>query len=186
MNIPNLITLLRLLLAPVVIWLLLEHEPGWAFGLFIFAGITDALDGMIAKRLGQITEIGAFLDPIADKVLLAGIFITLGVMHEIPAWLVLLTVSRDVLIVGGVLLLYTLDVKVSMQPLMVSKLNTVVQIVLVGMVLGGMNMPQFEILSSLISYTIWLAALTTSISGGAYILAWLKTATAGAAEGAGK
>lgn len=183
MNIPNLITLLRLLIAPVIIWLLLEQQAAMALGLFIFAGVTDALDGMIAKRLGQITEIGAYLDPIADKVLLVGIFITLGLMREIPAWLVLLTVSRDALIVGGVLLLYTVNVKVQMQPLMVSKINTVAQIALVALVLGNMNMPQAQLLTPFITYSIWLVALTTTVSGGAYIYVWLTTAGTGARDG---
>ena len=184
MNIPNLITLLRLLLAPVVIWLLLERQSSAALALFILAGITDALDGMLAKRLGQVTELGTYLDPIADKVLLVGIFITLGVMGGLPAWLVLLVVSRDMLIVGGVLLLYTMDFKIEMHPLMISKINTVAQIILIALVLGHEGVAQTQIVAVLITYAIWLVALTTAASGCAYIYVWI-TATASSASGGG-
>jgi len=163
----------------VVIWLLLEKQAVAAFGLFLFAGFTDAADGMIAKRLGQVTELGAYLDPLADKVLLAGIFITLGVMGELPAWLVLLVVSRDALIVGGVLLSYTLGFRLAMHPLLISKANTVAQIALASLVIGSMallEMGVFELPELIIVCGIWLVAVTTGLSGGAYIYVW-STAT---------
>lgn len=179
-NIANLVTLIRLLLAPVVIWLLLDGQHGLAFALFVFAGVTDAIDGMIAKRFNQVTELGAYLDPIADKALLVSIFVTLGIMQELPVWLVLLAVSRDALIVGGVLLSYTLGTPLIMNPLPVSKLNTVVQIALVAAVLAHISFPAFqpELAGVALSYMVWFTAATTLASGGAYILTWFRTMNA--------
>lgn len=175
-NIANLVTLLRLLLAPVVIWLLLEEQAGMAFGLFLFAGVTDAIDGFIAKRFGQETELGAYLDPIADKALLVSIFVTLGILQELPAWLVLLAVSRDALIIGGVLLSYTLGNPLVMNPLLISKANTVMQIGLVAAILAHMAFAaQPDAMVDLaIGYAVWLTAATTAASGGAYIYTWVK------------
>ncbi|MEQ1890525.1 MAG: CDP-alcohol phosphatidyltransferase family protein [Alphaproteobacteria bacterium] len=182
MNIANLVTLLRLLLAPVVIWLLLEGQSGAAFALFLFAGITDAIDGMIAKRFGQVTELGAYLDPVADKVLLVSIFVTLGVLQELPAWLVLLAVSRDALIVGGVLLSYTLGTSLVMHPLLISKANTVAQIGLVAAVLAQMAFAEQSdtMVEQAINYAVWFTAATTAASGGAYIFTWVRTMNANA------
>ncbi len=176
MNIANLVTLMRLLLAPVVIWLLLEGQASMAFALFLFAGITDAIDGMIAKRFNQETELGAYLDPVADKALLVSIFVTLGILQELPAWLVLLAVSRDALIVGGVLLSYTLGNPLVMNPLWISKINTVMQIALVAAVLAHMAFPeqQAAMAGLAISYAVWLTAFTTAASGGAYIFTWVR------------
>lgn len=176
-NIPNLLTLSRLLLTPVVIWLLLETQYALAFGLFILAGLTDALDGMIAKRFGQQTELGAYLDPIADKVLIVSIFVTLGIMHALPVWLVLLVVSRDALIIGGVLLSYTLGTPLAMHPLQISKANTVTQISLVAVVLARMafaTAPNAAV-DDWIGYIVWLTAATTTASGAAYIYSWIKS-----------
>lgn len=183
MNIANLVTLLRLLLAPVVIWLLLEGESSVAFALFLFAGITDAIDGMIAKRFDQRTELGAYLDPVADKVLLVSIFVTLGILHELPAWLVLLVVSRDALIIGGVLLSYTLGRPLIMNPLLISKANTVAQIGLVACILAKMAfVSQADILiDQAITYAVWFTAATTAASGGAYIFTWVKAMNASTA-----
>ncbi len=180
MNIANLVTLLRLLLAPVVIWLLLEGQAGAAFALFVFAGITDAIDGMIAKRYNQETELGAYLDPVADKVLLVSIFVTLGILQELPAWLVLLAVSRDALIIGGVLLSYTLGNPMVMNPLWISKINTVMQIALVAAVLAHMAFleQQAALADMVISGAVWITALTTTASGGAYIFTWVKAMNA--------
>lgn len=176
MNLANFVSLLRLLLTPVVIWLLLEGEPEAALGLFLFAGLTDVLDGMIAKRFGQVTELGAYLDPVADKALLASTFITLGVLQELPIWLVLLAVSRDAMIVGGVLLSYTMNYPVVMNPLPISKLNTVAQIVLVALVLWSMGfMPEPQTwLKELTGWLVWLTAASTAASGAAYILQWSR------------
>lgn len=178
----NFVSLLRLLLAPVVIWLLLDGESGAAFALFLFAGITDAIDGMIAKRFDQITELGAYLDPIADKALLVSVFVTLGVLQELPVWLVLMAVSRDALIVGGVLLSYTLGNPLVMRPLLISKANTVAQIGLVAAVLAHISFPELQtaMAATALGYAVWLTAATTAVSGGAYIVTWVRAMNPGA------
>ena len=101
---PNLITLARLLAVPLMIFALLEQSFVFAFWLFLAAGISDALDGLIAKQFGAVTEIGAYLDPIADKALLVSVYVTLGHLGVIDPWLVILIVSRDLMIVGGAIL----------------------------------------------------------------------------------
>jgi len=101
MNLPNIITLARILLVPVTIWLIVSGEFGFAFLVFISAGIGDGIDGFIARRYNMKTQLGAYLDPLADKVLLVSIYISLGFLQHMPAWLVILVASRDVLIVGA-------------------------------------------------------------------------------------
>jgi cardiolipin synthase len=136
MNLPNLITVARILLVPVTVWLIINEQFLLAFLAFIAAGISDAVDGYLAKRLNQATELGAYLDPVADKALLVSIYVTLGLREHLPAWLVILVVSRDVLIVGGMLLAWLIGRPIQIRPLVVSKVNTVGQILLAGTVLG--------------------------------------------------
>ena len=108
LNLPNLISLGRLLLVPLAISLILDGEYWAAFWVFVVAGISDALDGFIAKRFDRRTRLGALLDPLADKVLLVSVYVTLGVAGQIWAWLVVLVVFRDIMIIGGFLLIQAL------------------------------------------------------------------------------
>lgn len=177
MSIPNFITLCRLILTPVIIWLILEREVHWAFWLFVIAGVSDALDGLIAKQFDRATQLGAYLDPIADKALLVSIYVTLGMIGELPGWLVMLVVSRDLLIVGGVLLSFTLGYRLAMQPLMISKANTVAQITLAGLVLAQLGL-SLAFLEPIVFYLLYLTAVTTAISGCAYIIDWVGVMSA--------
>ena len=127
----NVITMLRLCAVPVAVWLVLRGQFMAAFWLFVAAGLSDAVDGWLARRNGP-TRLGAMIDPIADKALLVSMFLILAVVHVIPDWLAILVIFRDVVIVGGVLLLYVLGHPVAIRPLPISKLNTVVQIVMVA------------------------------------------------------
>ena len=105
LNIPNLITLGRILLVPIVVWAIATPGAMWiAFVLFLAAGVSDAIDGYLAKRFAMITELGAYLDPLADKALIVSIYLPLGVNGFIPLWLVILVVSRDIMIVGAFML----------------------------------------------------------------------------------
>ena len=104
MSVPNIITLFRILLVPTVVWASGVGETQLAFWLFLTAGVSDALDGFIAKRFGMQTELGAYLDPVADKALLVSIYVALAVMELIPRWVAIAVVSRDVMIVGAVVL----------------------------------------------------------------------------------
>ena len=124
MSIPNLITLARILLVPVVVWAIASGQLRLAFLLFLAAAISDAVDGFLAKRFGMKTELGAYLDPLADKVLIVSIYVTLGITGVIPLWLVILVVSRDIMIVGAIMLSWVVDRPVTIRPHMVSKLNT--------------------------------------------------------------
>ena len=139
LSIPNLITLGRILLVPVVVWAIASGAMWIAFLLFLAAGVSDAVDGFLAKRFGMTTELGAYLDPLADKALIVSIYLTLGINGVIPRWLVILVVSRDILIVGGIMLSWLIGNPLKIKPLLVSKLNTVAQIVFACVVLGSLG-----------------------------------------------
>jgi cardiolipin synthase (CMP-forming) len=179
-SIPNLITLVRIVLVPVVVWAILANQMGLAFALFLAAGVSDGVDGFIAKRFGMTTVLGAYLDPLADKALLVSIYVTLGINNELPLWLVLLVVSRDIMIVGGVLLSWLLGSPMKVKPLIVSKLNTLAQIVLASVVLGalglGLSLPWVTFA------LIVLVALTTVLSIAACVSQWLRHMNAAAAS----
>ena len=134
-NLPNILTLLRILLVPAVILLLREEDYLFALVLFVLAGLTDGLDGWIAKRFDCVSQLGTILDPVADKLLISSTFVMLVLLGDIPFWLVLLVVCRDVGIVGGYLILYTLGLMTTIRPTLVSKVNTALQILLVTGVL---------------------------------------------------
>src|SRR5687768_14448704 len=121
LTLPNVITFVRLFSVPLIVWLMVADRFVEATLLFILAGISDAADGFIAKRFGAASELGAYLDPTADKALLVSVFITLGFKGVLPAWVIILVVSRDILIVGGIILSYLLTNPVAMRPLWVSK-----------------------------------------------------------------
>ena len=109
LSIPNLITLARILLVPVVVWAIATGNMYLAFLLFLAAAISDAVDGFLAKRFGMMTELGAYLDPLADKVMIVSIYVTLGITAVIPLWIVILVVSRDFMIVGAIILSWLMD-----------------------------------------------------------------------------
>ncbi|MCW5730505.1 MAG: CDP-alcohol phosphatidyltransferase family protein [Alphaproteobacteria bacterium] len=181
MNLPNFISLARLLSVPLIVWLILQEAWTAAFLVFLAAGISDAVDGYIATRFQMRTDLGSFLDPLADKALLVGIYVTLGVKGELPAWLVILVVSRDMLLIGGTLLSLVMETEVVIRPLFISKLNTVCQIALAVVVLaalGGFALPWVPAWPF-----IWLVAATTLLSGAGYLVQWARAQ--GAPEGRG-
>ncbi len=176
MSLPNIISLGRLMSVPVAIYLILNGFLSAAFWLFVAAGISDAVDGFIAKRFGQETPLGRYLDPLADKALLVGVYVTLGYSDHLPLWLVILVVFRDLLIIGGVVLMNLFGQDIRMNPLRISKINTAAQIVLVVVILGERALhvsPPAEFMVVL----IYLTALTTVASGTAYVLGWGRDAT---------
>ena len=127
MSIPNLITLARILLVPVVVWAIAAQEMLLAFGVFVAAGLSDAVDGFLAKRFNMTSELGAYLDPLADKALIVSIYVALGITEALPRWLVILVVSRDIMIVGAVMLSWLMGNPVRVRPLPVSKANSVLR-----------------------------------------------------------
>ena len=176
LTIPNLITIGRFLLVPLVIYALLDRQAGLAFAGFLIAGVSDGVDGFIARHFNQRSELGAYLDPIADKVLLVSVFIVLGLLGQLPLWLVIVAVSRDALIISGVLLANLMGSPMEMRPLLVSKANTAVQIALAALVLA-MQAFQFDVGAPL-SFLIYLSGLLTIASAAAYRVAWLGHMTA--------
>lgn len=171
-NIPNLISVLRLLLVPFTVWLMISEAYASAFVSFMAAGISDGIDGYLARRFDWRTKLGAYLDPLADKALLVSVFVTLGFLKLIPVWLAIIVVSRDALIIGAVLLSRLMDHPMRVQPLMVSKVNTVCQILFVVAVLGLAALRQP--LALLVDYGSIPVALLTALSGGAYLASWLR------------
>ncbi|MBZ0324858.1 MAG: CDP-alcohol phosphatidyltransferase family protein [Alphaproteobacteria bacterium] len=169
-NLPNLISLGRLMSVPVITWLIMESRMAAAFWLFVAAGATDAIDGFIAKRFNSRTELGAYLDPLADKALLVSTYVTLGITGLLPGWLVTLVVFRDVLIIGGALLIHTLRQTLTMQPLLISKLNTAAQIALAALVLAGAGLGFAA--PDLRTALCVMVTVTTFLSGAAYVVAW--------------
>ena len=169
-NLPNIISLGRLLSVPVAIYLILNDFMTAAFWLFVVAGISDAVDGYLAKALGQSSALGAYLDPIADKVLLVGVSVTLGQAGHLPTWLVIMVVFRDLIIVGGVVLLHISTNGVRMRPLLISKINTAAQIALIALVLAELGLG-FDI-GGYLDALIYVVAVTTIASGASYIINW--------------
>ena len=171
MNLPNLITIARILLVPVVVWAIASREMQIAFLLFLIAGLSDAVDGFLAKRFGMTSELGAYLDPLADKVLIVSIYIALGITDAIPRWIVILVVSRDILIIGGVMLAWFLGKPVRVKPVLVSKLNTVAQILLACLVLAELA---FAIeVEAVQTVTMAIVAVLTLASIGFYVREWV-------------
>jgi cardiolipin synthase (CMP-forming) len=167
---PNLISLARLLAVPATVWLILSDRFNAAFWLFVAAGISDALDGYLARLLKTPGVVGAYLDPLADKALLTSVYVALGYAGHVPAWLVILVVFRDVLIIGGAMLYQLLTQHLTMQPLFISKVNTTVQITLAALVLAQLGLG-FDSHGADVAL-VYLAAGTTIVSGGAYIAVW--------------
>lgn len=172
MNIPNIITLGRTLLVPIVYWLVISGHDIWAFALFVTAGASDALDGYLARRFNMQTELGAHLDPLADKLLIVSIFIALGMRGDIPSWLVITVVARDILILLGIMVASLLGRPVQIAPLQISKMTTVAQISLAAMVLAN---SAFSLgLDYLQIGLVWLTAALTVASLIAYLRIWLE------------
>ena len=171
-SLPNAITVGRLLAVPLMVWLIVTGRMTAAFWLFVAAGISDGVDGFIAKRFKAESRLGSYLDPIADKVMLVCIYITLGVEGALASWLVILVVFRDALIVCGALLSQLMEHPLRVRPLYISKINTVAQIVLAAVVLAGIAsaFPGVPVIGALEI----AVGTTTALSGAVYLVQWLS------------
>ncbi len=165
-GIPNILTIIRILLAPVFVIFLLREFFVPALIVFTVAGISDGLDGFIARYFNQKTALGAYLDPIADKMLLISAFVSLGILKIIPAWLAVVVISRDVLIVIGIAVFTITEKSYKVKPSIVSKLTTVSQITAIIVTLMGVNAMG---LTGLKTTLFWTTAVLTLISGFHYI-----------------
>ena len=171
MTIPNIITVLRFLMVPAVVYSLLVGAMMPAFVIFVIAGISDGVDGFIARHYNQQTELGAYLDPIADKLLLVTVFIMLAILGHLPHWLVVLVVSRDILIVIAVILSSVMSQPLDMNPILVSKANTAFQIALAAVVLAELA---FNVtFGDLRVILIYFVTALTILSAAAYLKVWI-------------
>jgi cardiolipin synthase len=175
MNIPNFLTLLRIILVPAIVIFLIQDEYLKALIVFVIAGLTDALDGALARLLNKQTELGAFLDPLADKILLSTSFIALSIFGLIPSWLTVIVISRDVIILMGIVILSMMSVDYEIKPVFISKITTALQI---GTVFLALLLKKFT--CDLIHYydvvTVlsWLTASFTIASGIVYIIKGIR------------
>jgi len=172
LSIPNLITLGRILLVPIVVWAITSGGMRIAFILFLAAGISDAVDGFLAKRFHMRSELGAYLDPLADKALIVSIYVSLGVAGALPIFLVILVVSRDIMIIGAFMLSWLVGKPMPIRPLPVSKVNTAAQIVLAALVLAEQGFGfDFGLVSRLM---MALVAVLTLLSVAFYLAEWVR------------
>jgi cardiolipin synthase len=166
MNLPNILTLIRVLLIPLFVILIINKYLDWALLTFAIAGITDGMDGLIARLTHQRTELGAYLDPIADKLLLSAAFISLAIIEIIPSWLVVIVITRDVIILMGMLVMILTSYHPKINPSLLSKTTTTFQIVTILFVLMAWYFPTFKQLSVI---AIYGTAIITILSGAQYI-----------------
>ena len=175
MNLPNLITISRLLLTPYIVWLLLIESYFLGFIFFLLSGISDALDGFIAKRFNQKTLLGSYLDPIADKFLIVSAIVLLGYNGYVPIWLIIIIVSRDIAIFGAVIISWMLGTNLRIEPLIISKINTFLQLFYIVMTFTVILNNEFltELILSIHDVTTYLIAVSTILSWLFYLRVWL-------------
>ena len=177
MNFANIITIGRLLFTPIIIWLIFSSYYSLGLIFFVLSGLSDALDGFIAKQFNQSTILGSYLDPIADKTLIVSSILALGYMGAIPSWLIILIVSRDLAILGAVIISWLVERSLKIEPIISSKINTFLQIFYIGLILFSLSskeeiiyldifiLPTFSILIALSTLTSWFS----------YLILWLRS-----------
>jgi cardiolipin synthase len=179
-HLPNAITVVRFLMVPPVAWAIAQAQYAAAFALFLVAGLSDGVDGYLAKRYGWHSRLGAILDPLADKALMVVCFVALAWQGLLPPWLVALVILRDVVIVGGAVAFQIRMGDIDIHPTWMSKLNTLVQIVLVVLVMFGQAFAPLP--DALLATMMSVVVLATFVSGIDYVLDWSRRA----AEGPGR
>jgi cardiolipin synthase len=169
MGLANWLTVLRIVLIPVFVTLLVYRRPGWALSVFAVAALTDLLDGWVARRRG-ISRLGAFLDPIADKLLLTASFVTLTYLRALPFWIAAVVISRDVILVVGALLVHIVGIRIDPRPTRAGKAATFFQVVTV--LLGLVS--RYVAVGPGLVVAMWLAALFTVYSGCQYVVQGMR------------
>ena len=171
-NLPNAITIGRFILVPVVVWAIASGQVLFAFWLFVAAAVSDSVDGFLAKQFRMTSDFGAYLDPLADKAMLMSIYVSLSVAGLLPLWVVIAVVSRDVMILGAIVVSWLVNQPLEIRPLLVSKLNTGAQFVLAALVLAS-NAFGFD---AGYAYPAALAAVgvLTGLSAAAYLVTWTR------------
>ena len=166
MSLPNFITAIRIVVTPIFVIMLMDRRFGAAIILFGLAAITDGLDGLIARVMKQKTTLGALLDPIADKLLLSSAYIVLGAIQVLPRWLAVIVISRDVLIMLGVAILFIFRAPIKVKPSYISKATTFVQIVTIFYALSNEFLYSPHLFKHLL---VWGTGIITILSGLHYI-----------------
>ena len=175
MTLPNLITIVRLVMVPLIVVMIGQERWAAAFVLFALAGISDGVDGYIARRFNMRSEFGAYLDALADKALLVSIYITLSVTGALPGWIAIVVVSRDLMIISAIIVSRLMERPLAIKPMFVSKLNTAAQIAFAAFALSA---NAFGVdLAGLEEVAMVLVATLTIASAGAYLVGWLRHMT---------
>ena len=170
MGLANGLTVLRILLIPVFVTLLVDRKPGWALLVFAAAALTDLLDGWVARYQGMESRLGAFLDPMADKLLLTVAFVTLTYLKTLPFWITAVVITRDAMLVVGALIVHMVGVHIYPRPTWVGKAATFFQIltVLVGLGSRWLHLPVSP------KAVVWIAAIFTVVSGLQYVVQGMR------------
>jgi cardiolipin synthase (CMP-forming) len=170
MGLANWLTVLRIVLIPVFITLLVYRRPGWALTVFALASFTDLLDGWVARRQRMASRLGAFLDPLADKLLLTSSFVTLTYLRALPFWITAVVISRDVILVVGALLVHIVGIRLDPRPTRAGKLATFFQVVTV--LLGLVS--RYVAVDPGLKVMMWVAAIFTIYSGCQYLVQGMR------------
>jgi len=166
LNLPNFLSVSRIIFVPLLIILLIDQLFAWALLIFVIAAVTDAVDGLLARLLHQRTILGSYLDPVADKLLTASSFATLALLNILPGWLAVVVISRDVIILLGLMILFLASRFPEIQPSLASKITTVLQLCTVTAALSSKF--AFSI-PFVLDFLIWATASATIISGLQYV-----------------
>jgi cardiolipin synthase len=171
LTIPNLITLFRIILTPLFIIFLIQGNYRKALVVFVLAGVSDMADGLIARTWQQKSRLGSYLDPLADKLLMAASFVTLSIYHQIPSWLTVVVLSRDVVLAMGVVIFRLADIPLVVRPSLAGKWTTTFQLITVGFVLLS-KIWAFPPL--VLPVFFWATGALTTISGLQYFYRGIK------------
>lgn len=173
-DIPNILTVLRIVLVPPIVWALMAQRFGVALLLFVAAGVSDGLDGFLAKQFDWTSRLGALLDPLADKLMLLSSYLTLAWLGLLPVWLVVMVLVRDLVIVSGAVTYHFRVERVEAAPTVISKLNTLLQILLVLSVIAARAMDREA--ATLVTILVYAVGVSTVWSGVDYVITWSRLA----------
>ena len=172
LTLPNFLTLLRIIAVPIYLILIIGNRPGPALILFMLAGITDAVDGVLARLMDAKSDLGAALDPLADKLLLVSSYVTLAWLGVIPPWLMILVLVRDVVILAGYLAIYFVTTPMELAPTLIGKINTCMEMITVVLALTTLARPDMPMgLTNQIAW--WITGITVAVSGTHYVYSGL-------------
>ena len=171
MTVPNLITTIRIILTPVFVIYIINDELISALFVLVISGLSDGVDGMVARLFNQKSKLGSYLDPLADKIILISAFISLSIRGFLPSWLTVMVISRDVLILMGVSILFLTGMKIDIRPKVSSKVTTCLQFLTVILVLSKDYLSSLE---GFYPYLFYLTALFTIISFLQYMHQWFN------------